>query len=87
MYNGIIEGYIHGKRDKGKQRRTWMDDLKDWTGIRNFGALKQRQGEMEVHGSQPSYRRWYQMVMILYIYIKGGSSGPQDLPGEWTNGY
>ena len=30
----------NGKRDKGRQRRTWIDDLKDWTGIKNFGALK-----------------------------------------------
>ena len=40
IYNEIIEGYIHGKRDRGRQRRTWIDDLKDWTGIKNFGALK-----------------------------------------------
>ena len=40
MYNENIEGYIHGKRDKGRQRRTWMDDWKDWTGVENFGALK-----------------------------------------------
>ena len=39
LYN--LEGYIHGKRDKGRQCRNWIDDLKDWTGIKNFGALKQ----------------------------------------------
>ena len=41
MYRKIIEGYIHGKRDNGRQCRSWIDDLKDWTGIKNFGALKQ----------------------------------------------
>ena len=40
MHNEIIEGYIHGKRDKGRQRRTWVYDLKDWTGRKNFGPLK-----------------------------------------------
>ena len=40
IHNEIIEGYIHGKRDKGRQRRTWVEDLKDWRGIENFGALK-----------------------------------------------
>ena len=39
IYNEIIEGYIHGKRDKGRQSRTWVDDLKDWTGIKNVGTL------------------------------------------------
>ena len=33
IYNEIIEGCIHGKRDRGRQRRTWIDDLKVWTGI------------------------------------------------------
>ena len=40
IYNEIIEGYIHEKKGKGRQRRTWIDDLKDWIEIKNFGALK-----------------------------------------------
>ena len=36
IYNEITEGCIHGKRDKGRQRRTWIDDLKDWTGIKTL---------------------------------------------------
>ncbi|KAI5726285.1 hypothetical protein M8J77_026528 [Diaphorina citri] len=36
----IIEGRIEGKRDRGRQRRTWMDDIKEWTNIPTYGAIK-----------------------------------------------
>ena len=58
MYNNIIEGYIHGKRDKGRQRRTWIDNLKDQTGIKNFGASK-RTAEDKV--------KWKLMVSNLRV--------------------
>jgi hypothetical protein len=28
----ILEGRVHGKRSRGRQRRRWSDDIKDWTG-------------------------------------------------------
>ena len=40
MHNRIIEGCIDGKRDKGRRRRSWIDDLKNWARTKNFGALK-----------------------------------------------
>ena len=68
-YDEIIEGYIHAKRDKGRQRRTWTDDLKDWTEIITIYILKtnsRRQNEMEVHGFQHLFRKWHQMMMINF---------------------
>ena len=29
----IMEGNIEGKRARGRQRRTWLDDIKDWTNL------------------------------------------------------
>ena len=28
----ILEGRIDGKRNRGRPRRRWLDDVKDWTG-------------------------------------------------------
>uniref|UniRef100_A0A8D8WJF1 Craniofacial development protein 2 n=1 Tax=Cacopsylla melanoneura TaxID=428564 RepID=A0A8D8WJF1_9HEMI len=36
----IVEGRIVGSRDRGRQRRKWSDDIKDWTKIRNYGECK-----------------------------------------------
>ena len=58
LHNEIIEGYIHEKRGKGRQHRTWVDDLKDWTGIKIFGALK-RTAEDQV--------KWKFMVSDLHV--------------------
>ena len=51
IYNKIIEG----KREKGRQRRNWIDHLKDWTDIKLY-TLKRiaEDREMEVHGLQAS---------------------------------
>ena len=29
----ILEGKIEGKRARGRQRRTWLDNIKDWTNL------------------------------------------------------
>ena len=28
----VLEGRIDGKRNRGRPRRRWLDDIKDWTG-------------------------------------------------------
>ena len=38
----VVEGFIDGKRDKGRQRRTWGDDIKEWTKSENLGTAKRR---------------------------------------------
>ena len=47
IYNEIIEGYIRGKKDRGTQCRTWIDDLKDWTDIKTFCKLKRTAEDRE----------------------------------------
>ena len=42
VFCNIVEGYIEGKRSSGRQRRTWMDDIKEWVNIQNYAILKSR---------------------------------------------
>ena len=51
----LLEGMVEGKRERGRQRITWFDDVKKWTGF-NYGEVRARghdQKEMEVHSRQP----------------------------------
>ena len=36
----IMEGKITGVEARGRPRRAWTDDLKDWTQLRNYSELK-----------------------------------------------
>ena len=36
----IIEGKINGKRSKGRPRKTWLDNITEWTAIKNYGIIK-----------------------------------------------
>ena len=42
VFCNIVEGYIEGKISSGRQRRTWMDDIKEWVNIQNYGILKSK---------------------------------------------
>ena len=52
MIKNIIEGSVEGKRSRGRQRKTWMDDIKEWMGESNYGLVKRRMED------KPGYRRW-----------------------------
>ena len=36
----LIEGFIEGKRSRGKPRADWMNSIKNWCGTKNYGELK-----------------------------------------------
>ena len=36
----LLEGKISGNRDRGRLRRTWMNDIIEWTGIDTYGEIK-----------------------------------------------
>ncbi|KAG1654742.1 hypothetical protein GQR58_024829 [Nymphon striatum] len=38
----VLEGLVEGKRDRGRQRRVWGDDLKEWTRSKNLGEVKRK---------------------------------------------
>ncbi|KAG1705459.1 Ubiquitin carboxyl-terminal hydrolase 42 [Nymphon striatum] len=38
----VLEGLVEGKRDRGRQRRVWGDDLKEWTKSKNLGEVKRK---------------------------------------------
>ena len=35
-----MEGKISGVKARGRPRRAWTDDLKDWTELKNYSELK-----------------------------------------------
>ena len=36
----VLEGYIEGKKGRGRPRRTWGDDIKEWSNCRTMGMAK-----------------------------------------------
>ena len=44
-----IEGRLYGKRRRGRPRRTWVDDLRDWTGSKRYDQM-QRAAKGDLHG-------------------------------------
>ena len=36
----VLEGMIEEKRDGGRQRRTWGDDVKEWSGCQSIGSAE-----------------------------------------------
>ena len=42
MCKNIIEGSVEGKRSRGRQRKTWMGDIKEWMEESSYGAVKRR---------------------------------------------
>jgi len=40
LHNIILEGMVEGKRDRGRQRSVWMDNIKRWIRVDNFAEAK-----------------------------------------------
>ena len=38
----VLEGKIEGTRDRGRQRRAWADDVKEWSKCKSFGETKRK---------------------------------------------
>ena len=45
-----IEGRLNGKRGRGRPRRTWVDDLRDWTGSKRYEQIKRATETRRLHG-------------------------------------
>lgn len=42
LSTAALEGRINGRRGRGRPRRNWIDDVREWTGIYNYGAIKRK---------------------------------------------
>jgi len=51
----ILEGKVRGKRAKGRPRRMWFDDVRQWTMLKDYTEVK-RKG-MEGHNTSTFYIR------------------------------
>ena len=59
LFVDILEGFINGKRAQGRPRRMWIDDIKEWTNIKEYGQLKKTAQNRE---------RWRSMIGNLRTY-------------------
>ena len=39
----IIEGKVEGKRKRGRQKKQWMDNIREWTGLNLVQAKRRAQ--------------------------------------------
>ena len=44
-----IEGRLEGIRGRGRPRRTWVDDLRDWTGSKRYDQIKRAAERGNLH--------------------------------------
>ncbi|XP_023211077.1 uncharacterized protein LOC111613958 [Centruroides sculpturatus] len=53
----VIEGLVEGTRSRGRPRKTWRDNIKDWTGKDLREAWNRKTWRGIVHQMQPSVER------------------------------
>ncbi len=58
----VLEEMIEGKRDRGRQRRTLENDMKEWSGCQSIGSAKRMSEDK---------RRW--RVMVTNLLIEDGT--------------
>ena len=46
-----LEGRLEGKRGRGRPRRTWVDDIRDWTGSKSYNQIKRAEEKRDLHGT------------------------------------
>ena len=60
MCKNIIEGSVEGKRSRGRQRKTWMGDIKEWMEESSYGWVV----EMTEDGGQARVHDVYVMTKV-----------------------
>ncbi|GFR80796.1 retrovirus-related Pol polyprotein LINE-1 [Elysia marginata] len=59
-----LEGEIEWKREQGRPRRSWMDDVKEWSGSTSYGDTKRKAENRE---------EWRDMVAIANLWTEDGT--------------
>ena len=42
LLNLALEGRINGKRGRGRPRRSWLDDIMEWSDQKSYAEVKQK---------------------------------------------
>ena len=70
MCKNIIEGTIVGKRSRGRQRKKWMDNIKDWMGEGSYGKVKRRMEDKKVYRSWSTTFTWMRMAGLRCALVR-----------------
>ena len=58
-----IEGRPEGKRGRGRPRRTWVDDIREWTGSRRYDQIKRAARKLKLTWDICNPQQWMQHRM------------------------
>ena len=66
IYRTLLEGYIDGKRGRGRPRMSWCDHINEWTGMRHERATgTETHGELLCHPTSKDLE--HKEEELLYI--------------------
>ena len=57
------------QRGRGRPRRTWVDDLRDWTGSKRYDQIKRAAERRNLHGTFATHQQWSQHRMMNLINL------------------
>ena len=69
-----IEGRLEGKRGRGRPRRTWVDDIGEWTGSKRYDQIKRAAENRNLHGTFATHnsgRNTEWMTYVTYVIYNG----------------
>ncbi|KAG1662043.1 Protein pellino [Nymphon striatum] len=85
----ILEGSIEGVKDRGRQRRTWGDDVKEWSRTTSIGDAKTAESRAKYFGHVIRHNDMQKIMMFAKIEGKRPRGRPRltwmDNIKEWTN--
>ena len=54
MHRTLLEGYIDGKKGRGRPRMSWYDNIKEWTGMQYEQATRKAMDRDKWRATVPS---------------------------------
>ncbi|KAG1701730.1 F-box/LRR-repeat protein 2 [Nymphon striatum] len=63
----VMEGLVEGKKDRGRQRRVWGDDLKEWSKSTSIGQVKRQAENRDVWKKMVHDLRFEDLSKIIFV--------------------
>ena len=66
----ILQGTVKGKRKRGRQKKRWEDNIKEWTGMDFASSTRAAENMSRWKGIVANLLAWHQ---AMYLYIRKGT--------------